>query len=97
MATKLTDDLLNEIITKFIQGHLDGFENEMTKDRSPLRYWKDQRVAYFSTAESHKRLSLKVGFFRPDTCRIMQQIESCDSAISGAYTPFRYPLRFPLL
>ena len=34
MATKLTDDLLNEIITKFIQGHLDGFENEMVKDRN---------------------------------------------------------------
>ena len=36
MATKLTDELLNEIITKFIQGHLDGFENEMIEGKRPL-------------------------------------------------------------
>ena len=27
--SKLTNDLLNEIISKYVQGHMDGFEKQM--------------------------------------------------------------------
>jgi len=61
MATKLTDDLLNEIITKFIQGHLDGFENEMVKDRKrPLSEDELENMEYgywFVGSESKEALA----------------------------------------
>ena len=31
--SKLTDDLLNDIVSKYVQGHMDGFENHMLEDR----------------------------------------------------------------
>ena len=61
MATKLTDDLLNDILTKFIQGHLDGFENEMTKERKrPLTDGELENKEYgywFVGSESREALA----------------------------------------